>query len=71
MKQHFPNEFSDDLVVILDKDPPTIARMVNWNDGSARMVKVIPKSMWADYFNRRIGHPKPLKDGDVPYTENA
>jgi hypothetical protein len=71
MKQYFSEEFPHDLVVILDEDPPTTARMVNWNDGSARMVKVIPKSMWVDYFNRRIGHPKPLKDGEVRYTENA
>ena len=48
-----------------------MARMVNWNNGSARMVRIVPKSMWADYFNRRIGHPKPLKDGEAHYKENV
>lgn len=71
MIQHFSDDFPDDLVVILDGEPPTMARMVNWNDGSARMVKVVPKSMWPDYFNRRIGHQKPLKDGEVRYKENV
>lgn len=67
MKQHFSKEFPDDLVVVLDGAPPTTARMVNWKDGTSRTVKVIPGSMWADYFNRRIGHPKPLKGGELRY----
>ena len=59
------------MVVILEGEPPTFARLVNWEDGTARMVKVIPKSMWSDYFKRRIGIPSVLEDGDIPYTENS
>ena len=69
--EHFSEEFPDDLVVVLGGTPPTVARMVNWKDGTARMVKVIPKSMWPDYFNRRIGHPKPLGENETAYKENV
>lgn len=71
LQQYFSEEFPDDLVVVLDGAPPKTARMVNWRDGSSRMVKVIPKAMWPDYFNRRIGHPKTLGEDEVPYTENV